>query len=303
RKELDDFEILSGFFNNKTTGSPLCVIFKNKNINSEFFEKNFNKPRPSTADLTLAIRYNFNNDYRSAGHSSARLTVGLVFAGNICYQILKQKFNITVGSHIISLYKKTSESLDKSNISRSLLHRLSLEYFPVIKDNDKQIYINIIKKLKNNGNTAGGKIETAILGLPIGIGSPIFDNLESKIASLLFSIPAVKSVDFGLGIDKLDGFSANDEFFFDNNLNIKTRTNNHCGILGGISSGEPIIFQVGFKPIASISKTQNTIDLNTKKNTSIKINTNNDISPVIRAAPIVEAAVSIAILDLFYNKY
>lgn len=304
RKEVDDFEIISGFFNNKTTGTPLCTIFQNKNINSEVYKENIYKPRPGTADYSAGVRYNYCNDFRGGGHNSARLTIGLVFAGNICYQILKSKFNnLIIGSHIYRLYNKISKPFNKCNINPLLLHKLSMEYFPVINKRYKQEYINIIHQFKKSGNSVGGEIEVAIIGLPAGIGSPIFENFESKISSLLFAIPAVKSVDFDLGITNIDGATANDEFFYDENLNISTKTNNHCGVLGGITSGTPVVFKVGFKPIASIFKIQNTVNLQTKQNTTISIKGNHDVSPVIRAAPIIEGATAIAILDLLLDLH
>lgn len=302
RTEPDDFEILSGFFNNKTTGSPLCAIFKNQKINSKPYDDNLYIPRPNTADFTSSVRYKNNNDFRGGGHNSARLTVGLVFAGSICYQILKSKFNVCIGSHILKLYNKKSEPFNKCNISYDLLHKLSLEYFPVIKKNDKIEYINILHQFRQKGNTIGGTIEVAVIGLPAGIGSPIFGSLESKISSLLFAVPAVKSVDFDLGISDLDGENANDEFYFDENLKISTKTNNHCGILGGISSGLPIVLRVSFKPIPSILKPQKTIDLKNKKNTILKISGNHDVSPVVRSAPIVESVLAISILDSVYEQ-
>ena len=304
RKEIDDFEIISGFFNNKTTGTPLCAIFNNKNINSEVYKENSYKPRPGTADYSVGIRYNYCNDFRGGGHNSARLTVGLVFAGNICYQVLKCRFkDVIIGAHVYKLYNKTSKPFNKCNINRRLLHKLSMEYFPVIDDKYKQEYIKIIHQFKKSGNSIGGEIEVAITGLPAGIGSPIFENFESKVSSLLFAIPAVKSVDFGLGITEMDGAMANDEFFYDEDLKVTPKTNNHCGILGGVTSGAPIIFKVGFKPIASIFKPQNTVNLRTKKNTTITIKGRHDVSPVIRAAPIVEGVAAIAILDMLMDLH
>lgn len=304
RQESDNFKILSGYYNNKTTGTPLCGIFQNNDVYSSPYEKNKHKPRPGTADFTSYIRYDGFNDFRGGGHNSARLTAGLVFAGNICYQILKKKYNIVIGSHISRIYnKKSNKYLNKSNIDVHLLHKLSLEYFPVIVDNDKKEYIELLQKFKQSGNTVGGEIEVGIVGLPAGIGCPIFDSLESKISSLLFSIPSVKIVDFGLGITEMDGISAKDEFYYDKNLKIKTKMNNNCGILGGISSGNSIIYRIGFKPIASIYKPQNTIDLKTQKNTTIKIEGRHDVCPVVRAAPIVEGISAIAILDAVYDKY
>lgn len=304
RQESDEFEILSGYFNNHTTGSPLSAIFKNQNCNPNVYEPNMYIPRPGTADLTAAKKYSFFNDYRGGGHFSARLTLGLVFAGNICYQILKKKFDdIVIGSHVSRIYnKKSKEKFDKCNINIDLLHKLSLEYFPVIDSQDKKEFIKLIKKFKEEGNTVGGEIEVAIINLPPGIGSPLFDNFESKISSLIYSIPAVKVIDFGLGITNLDGYNANDDFFYDDNLNVVTKSNNHNGILGGISSGMPIILRIGFKPIPSIKLLQNTVNLKTKENIKIKISGNHDITPVVRAAPIIEGAIAIAILDLLYDK-
>jgi len=298
RKEPDDFQILSGFFNGKTTGSPLCAIIYNSNQNSVDYEKFKNLIRPSHSDYTGHCKYNGFNDYRGGGHFSGRLTAPLVFAGAVSKQLLNAK-GILIGSHIKSIAQINDIAFDPSHINAKTLSTLNSSDFPVLTQNIKQKMKEEIILAKNDKDSVGGIIETAIINLPVGIGEPFFDSVESTLAHLIFSVPAVKGIEFGAGfeITKIRGSLANDPYYIDNGK-IKTKLNNNGGINGGISNGMPIIFRTAIKPTPSIGIIQNTVDIMKKQNTTIEISGRHDPCIVPRALPVIEAVTAIAIMDL-----
>ena len=298
RKEDDSFQILSGFFNGKTTGAPLCAVIHNKGQHSIDYEKTMNLIRPSHGDYTGFIKYKGFNDYRGGGHFSGRLTAPLVFAGGICKQILKEK-NILIGSHIKSIGKIKDKVFDMVNINEVMIKSLNLNNFPVLNSTAALEMKEAIYIAKQEKDSLGGIIETAVINIPIGVGEPFFDSFESTLAHLIFSIPAVKGLEFGAGfeITKIRGSAANDPFYIDRNK-IKTSSNNNGGINGGITNGMPIIFRVAIKPTPSIGKNQNTVDLNKMGNTQIQIKGRHDPCIVPRALPVVEAVTAITILNL-----
>ena len=302
RKEIDDFQIISGILNDITTGTPLCAIIYNENIKSVDYNNKKLLFRPGHADYTGYIRYQGFSDFSGGGHFSGRLTCPLVFAGSICRQILKKK-GIIVGSHINSIGNIFDKMFDSINVVSEFLEYLSLDSFPVINKEIKNDMQSKIREVKLDGDSIGGTIECAIIGIPVGIGNPIFDNIESKISSIIFSIPGVKGIDFGSGFDSsfMKGSQHNDNFIFENGK-VKTLTNNHGGVLGGISSGMPIIFKVAFKPTPSIEKKQKTINFKNNSEQEIKIKGRHDPCIAIRAAPIIEAAAAIAISDLMISS-
>ncbi len=297
RKELDEFKILSGYFKNKTTGAPLCIFIQNKNQHSKDYESIKNKIRPGHADYTAHVKYNSFHDYRGGGHFSGRLTAPIVFAGAVAKQLLKEK-GIVIGAHISQIGNICDTPLDKVNIDENTLRALSEKEFPVLDAKKGEDMKNLILKASSQGDSIGGMVETAIVNLPIGLGNPFFDSLESNLAHLLFSIPAVKAVEFGAGFQMgyMSGSEANDQFYMDNNI-AKTYTNNNGGILGGISNGMPLVFKVGFKPTPSISKVQKTIDFATKEDVEITTKGRHDPCIVARAVPVVEAMAAMGILE------
>lgn len=298
RKEEDSFQILSGYFNGKTTGTPLCAIIYNTSHHSKDYEKTKNLMRPSHGDFTGYIKYGGFNDYRGGGHFSGRLTAPLVFAGAICKQILESK-GIVIGSHIKSIEKIEDRSFNMVEINDETLKTLRGNRFPVMDATISAKMKDVIIKAKEEQDSVGGIIETAIINIPVGIGEPFFDSVESTLAQLLFSIPGVKGVEFGSGFDitKMKGSQANDEYYVDGDK-IKTFSNNNGGILGGITNGMPLIFRVAIKPTPSISKVQKTIDIENKENAQIEIKGRHDPCIVPRALPVVEAVAAIAVLDL-----
>lgn len=298
RKEDDEFQILSGYFNEKTTGTPLCAFIKNKNSNSKDYELTKDLMRPSHADYTGMIKYKGFNDYRGGGSFSGRLTSAIVFAGSIAKQILKQN-NIIIGSHIKSISSIDDDCFDFSTLNKDKFYDLVSSDFPVLNLNIKDNMISEILKAKNEMDSVGGIIECAILNLDAGIGDPFFNSVESIISQLLFSIPAVKGVEFGLGfeITKLKGSIANDEMYIENDK-VKTYTNNNGGIVGGITNGMPVVFKAAIKPTPSIGKSQRTINIKTKENEVLKIKGRHDPCIVLRAIPVVEAVAAISVLEL-----
>lgn len=298
RNESDIPEILSGYFNERTTGTPLCGIIRNSDTRSKDYGKLKDLMRPGHADYTGNIKYSGYNDYRGGGHFSGRITAPLVFAGAICKQILMQK-GIEIGAHIKSIKNIKDDSFDYSNISKETLKELRKEELPLLDKSKEESMRNTILEAKGNTDSVGGVIECAITGINPGVGNPFFDSVESILSHLLFSVPAVKGVEFGLGfgITELYGSEANDSFYYEGDT-VKTKTNNNGGILGGITSGMPIVFRVAIKPTASISKEQDTINISTKENEKLVITGRHDPCIVQRAIPVIEAVAAIGILDL-----
>ena len=288
RKESDIPEILSGYFEGKTTGAPLCAIIRNSNTKSKDYSKLKDVMRPGHADYTGAVRYKGFNDYRGGGHFSGRITAPLVFAGAICKQILEVK-GIIVSAH----------SFLESDISDELLNSFKEKELPLINTKLEDEMRQEILSARSSGDSIGGTIECAILGVSPGIGDPFFDSVESTLAHLMFSVPAVKGIEFGKGFDisKMRGSEANDEYYLENG-NIKTKTNNNGGILGGITNGMPIIFNVAIKPTASIFKEQNTVNIVTMEETTLCIEGRHDPCIVQRALPVIEAVAAIGITEL-----
>lgn len=301
RNEKDEFQILSGYFNNKTTGTPLCIMINNNDNRSKDYEKTKDIPRPGHADFTGNIKYLGHNDFRGGGHFSGRITAPLVFAGAIAKQILKSK-NIIIGSHIKSIGQISEESFNQIKIAPELLDELRNKKFPTI-DNDKALEMEkLILKAKEELDSVGGIIEVGVLNPLLGLGSPFFDSMESRLSHMIFSIPGVKGIEFGegFGITQMKGSRANDEFYYEEGV-IKTYTNNNGGILGGITNGMPIIFRVALKPTPSISKTQRSIEMVKKENVELNVVGRHDPCIVVRAIPVVEAATAVVILDLLMD--
>lgn len=288
RKEDDEYQIISGVFNGYTTGTPLTILVKNSNRHSSDYHSNI--PRASHADYSGHIKYDGFQDYRGGGHFSGRLTTPLVIAGSIAKMILN-RHNIKIQSHIYKVLNIFDDSL-------VTYHSKLDQGFPMLNEKQKNKVLSLLEKIRHDHDSVGGIIETAIFNLPAGIGEPFFDSLESMLSHALFSIPSVKGISFGLGenfSDKL-GSEVLDEFYYDNDQ-VKTKTNFNGGINGGISNGMPITFKTTLKPIASIAKKQNTIDLETKTNTSYQVNGRHDATIINRVIVIIEALSAITLVD------
>jgi len=296
RKESDIPEILSGVFNGITTGTPICAVIKNTNTRSSDYHPEI--LRPSHADFSGKLRYNGYNDYRGGGHFSGRLTAPVVFAGAIAKQILKKE-NIDIFAHIKNIGKVCDDTLDFVNPDVNILGKLKEKTLPFINEEKAAEAENAILAARSGADSIGGSIETVVAGVPGGVGSPFFESVESRLASMMFSIPAVKSVEFGIGreFSEILGSQANDSFIIDNN-EIKTKTNNNGGINGGITNGMPVVFSVAIKPTPSIGKEQETVNVDTKENIKAKIGGRHDPCIVQRAVPVIEAATAICVLDM-----
>ena len=298
RKEGDVPEILSGYFEGKTTGTPLCAIIRNSNTKSKDYSKLKDVMRPGHADYTGNVRYSGFNDYRGGGHFSGRITAPLVFAGAICKQILETR-GIVIAAHVNSIGNIKDKSFLDNEITLDLINSFKGEELPLINKELKEEMRNKIINARNSLDSIGGTVECAVLGIKPGIGNPFFDSVESTLAHLMFSVPAVKGIEFGKGFDisKMKGSEANDEYYLDGKK-IKTRTNNNGGILGGITNGMPIVFNVAIKPTASIYKEQRTVDISTMEETTLSIEGRHDPCIVQRALPVIEAVTAIGILEL-----
>ena len=298
RREKDMPQIMSGFFNGKTTGTPLCALIQNTDQHSQDYSNLSKLARPGHADYTGALRYRGFNDQRGGGHFSGRLTAPLCFAGAVAAQILEKR-GIYVGAHIAEIHKIKDDPLDPIRTSRDDIISLREKEFPTVSDSKGKKMIADIDKARMSQDSVGGIVECVAINVPAGIGSPIFDGLENSIAQLIFGIPAVKGLEFGAGFNasKMLGSENNDEFYVDENGHVVTRTNFHGGILGGISSGMPITLRVAFKPTPSISQPQQTVDYSAMKNETLVIKGRHDPCVVARAVPCVEAAVNIALLN------
>ncbi|MDD6794287.1 MAG: chorismate synthase [Clostridiaceae bacterium] len=298
RKESDIPEILSGFFEGKTTGTPLCAIIRNSDTRSKDYGKLKDLMRPGHADYTGFVKYNGFNDYRGGGHFSGRITAPLVFAGSIAKQILRKE-GIEIGAHIKSVKGVKDSSFNYVDISKEELVDLRNKELPIINDSVKEEMIKTILNARKVGDSVGGIIECAAIGISAGYGDPFFDSVESKLSHILFSVPAVKGVEFGLGFEMAEKYGSenNDSYYYEDG-NVKTSTNNNGGILGGITNGMPIVFKVVIKPTPSISKEQNTINIKEKKNETLIIEGRHDPCIVQRAVPVIEAVTAIALLDL-----
>lgn len=299
RKEADIPNVLSGMINEKTEGSPLCAVIGNTNTKSGDYNNILNCPRPGHSDYSAFVRYKGANDISGGGHFSGRLTAPIVFAGAIARQILEKK-GIIICAHALKIADVTDEKFDSVNPNIDELQKLNKEFFSVISETAKEKMYEKVEQARKNQDSVGGVIECIVVGMPAGIGDPMFGGVENKISSALFGVPAVKGIEFGAGFGACDMFGSenNDEFYFDENGLVKTRTNNSGGILGGITNGMPIHFKVAVKPTPSISKEQNTVNLVDKTNTKLVINGRHDPCIVPRAIPVIEAMTAIAILDM-----
>lgn len=299
RAEADEPQILSGLLNGVTTGAPLAVIIKNTNVRSKDYSLFKSHPRPGHADYTASVRYSGANDIRGGGHFSGRLTACLVCAGAVCRQILERR-GVVIGAHALQIGAEKDESFDPVHISAEELNALNTRFFSVTKLEAEAAMREEIEKARLDADSIGGVIECAVVGVPVGVGSPMFGGVENVLASILYGIPAVKGVEFGSGFGAavLRGSENNDAFYFGEDGCVYTETNNAGGILGGISTGMPIVFRVAVKPTPSIGKVQKTVDLEEKENDILEITGRHDPCIVPRAIPVVEAAAAIALLDL-----
>ena len=301
RKENDNFQILSGVFNGKTTGTPIAIIVPNENTKSSDY--NYGVARPSHADYTANAKYHGYEDYRGGGHFSGRVTASLVAGGAIAISALKN-LGINIGTHILTCGEANDMTFENTDSIEDTVLDLQKRMFPVISDEAENKITSEILKAKENSDSIGGLVETAITGMPAGVGEPWFDSVESILSHALFSIGGIKGVQFGLGTKFAEktGSQANDAFYLENGK-IVTRTNNNGGVNGGITNGMPIVITSTVKPTPSIGKAQETVNFLTKENTSLEIKGRHDPAIIRRICVVIDSVCALAICDLLAQRY
>lgn len=298
RLEKDIPHILSGMLDNVTTGAPLAMVIENTNTKSGDYLNLMTVPRPGHSDYPAYVKYGGNNDIRGGGHFSGRLTAPLVFAGSVAKQILSQ-MGITIGAHIKQIGSVCDAVSDLNKTDKSLLDTLSSSTFSLIDETKEQAMRDEIEKARLSLDSVGGIIECFAVGLPVGIGGNMFDTVEGKLASILFGVPAVKGVEFGLGFGFADkrASEVNDQYEIKNGR-VSTLSNNNGGVLGGMTDGAPLSVSVAIKPTPSIAKKQKSVNLLTMENAELEIHGRHDPCIVVRAVPVIECAVALGLLDL-----
>ena len=299
RKEEDRPEFLGGILEGYTCGAPIAAVIYNKNTRSGDYSNLKDCPRPGHADYTAQVKYGGFQDAAGGGHFSGRLTAPLCIAGGLCKQWLEE-MGIRIGARIESI-GDVVDNYDPDTLDPEL-DSICTD-FPVFTPSVAEAMQKKIEEARAQGDSLGGIIQCFIDGIPAGLGEPMFGGVESRIAQIVYGIPAVKSLEFGSGYFStcLPGSSNNDKFFMAGHM-VKTTTNHSGGILGGITSGMPVVFTVGIKPTPSIAKPQQTVNLKTGEITTIEIKGRHDPCIVPRAVPVVEAAAAIAIYDLILGN-
>lgn len=299
RREDDKSQILSGLLDGVTTGAPLAIVIQNNNTISKDYSNLVTQPRPNHADYAAGVKYGGNNDIRGGGHFSGRLTAPIVAAGAICRSILSEQ-GITVGGHILSIGGISDTPFDSVGVNKEQLSALNLKLFALNDTSKEESMRDVIDKARLSLDSVGGSVELAAIGLPAGVGNPMFYGVENVLASILYGIPAVKGVSFGAGFEfaSMYGSDANDRMYMDEDGAVKCLSNNCGGIAGGITNGMPITVKVALKPTPSIAKPQETLNLQTGETEPLEIHGRHDPCIVPRALPALEAAFAIGILDL-----
>ena len=300
RIEADEYEIASGVFNGYTTGTPLCILIKNTNKKSSDYGIAMDIPRPGHADYTAREKYHGFEDHRGGGHFSGRITAALVAAGAILGSALESK-GIKIGSHITELHGAFDRGFEDISSDIDIVNNKA---FPTLTESAEESMKKEIEKAAALGDSVGGILESAIIGLPAGLGEPWFDSVESLISHGLFSIPGVKGVEFGLGFAFADtyGSEANDSFAIEDGRVI-TESNNNGGINGGITNGMPVIFRTVIKPTPSIFKSQASVSLSKMENTTLKLEGRHDPAIIHRARAVVDAVAAIVVADMLAVRY
>ena len=300
RKEMDNYKIVSGVVCGKTTGTPVTILIPNENVKSADYSQMKTVARPSHADLCAQYKYHGYQDSRGGGHFSGRITAALVAAGAVCRYALEQK-GIYIGTHVkkcAGICDRDFEDLQKD------ISALNSKTFAVLDDKNQQKMCDAILEAAHDGDSVGGILETAIIGMPEGVGEPWFDTLEGMLSHMMFSVPAVKGIEFGAGfaISDMRGSVANDPYTMKNGK-AETTTNNNGGINGGITNGMPIIFRTAIKPTPTIFKPQNTVDFKTMTNAVLEPKGRHDPAIVHRARVVQDAASAIVLCDVLAMRF
>jgi chorismate synthase len=302
RAEADEPEILSGLVDGVTCGAPLAVIIRNEDARSADYRELRDIPRPSHADYAAHIKYGGHHDTSGGGHFSGRLTAPLCAAGGICLQILRGA-GIHIAAHILWIGGAEDDPFNPVGVSFGDFDAIRLNPLPVLKREAGEAMRLQIMEARKKGDSVGGVVECAAAGLPAGLGDPMFDGIENRIAGIIFGIPGAKGIEFGSGfaVAGRRGSENNDSFYMDGEK-VRTRTNHSGGILGGITNGMPVLFRVAFKPTPSIALEQNSVSLSRAENTVLQVKGRHDPCIVPRAVPCVEAAAAIALYDAYLDR-
>lgn len=301
RCEPDDYKIISGVFEGHTTGTPICIVIPNHDTKSSDYQLFSSVARPGHADYSANCKYHGYQDFRGGGHFSGRVTVALVAAGAIIQSALEKK-GIYVGTHIKKCAGVNDRSFEDYVNDITFLHSSD---FSILDPKTKEMMMENAAKIKADNDSTGGIMETAIVGVPAGVGEPWFDSIEGMLSHAMFSIPAVKGVEFGSGFACADmmGSQMNDEFYVAENGEILTKSNHNGGINGGISNGMPILFSCAVKPTSSISRKQKTVNFIDKVDTEVEIHGRHDSTIVPRACVVAETLSAIVVADLLISRF
>lgn len=304
RREPDDYRIVSGVFNGCTTGAPLTILIPNVNVRSADYEATHTLARPSHADYTAHVKYGGFEDWRGGGHFSGRITAGIVAAGAIAIDALSRK-GIKIGTHILEcagVADAPFEGADPEALSTQLDSIATLD-FPVLSNVREAMEARILEA-KSDGDSVGGIIQTAVCGLPAGVGEPWFSSIEGELANALFSIGGIKGVEFGSGfaLAGMRGSEANDSFCIEGG-EVRTRSNRNGGVNGGISNGMPLIFNAAVKPTPSIAKAQDTIDMNGGNEAVLELKGRHDPAIIRRICIVVSSLTAIVLCDQLALRY
>ena len=302
RVEKDEFNIVSGVFEGYTTGAPVCILIPNENTKSKDYSRTKDLARPGHADYTAECKYHGFQDYRGGGHFSGRLTAPIVAAGAIAIDALKNK-GIYIGTHLKSVAGVSDREFNERDLLGDI-ESLNEKLFAVLDENMGEEMQSKIKEAKSELDSVGGVLETVVLGLNAGVGEPWFDSIESLLSHAMFSIPAVKGVEFGDGfkLPLMRGSEANDEMRMADGKTV-TLTNHNGGINGGISNGMPIVFRCAVKPTSSIYKEQNTVDFKKGEDATIALEGRHDPCIVHRARVVVDSMTALTLVDLLSTRY
>lgn len=302
RREADRVRIVSGLYRGHTTGAPLCGLIENTNVRSGDYEAMQRLMRPGHADYAGYVKYRGMNDPRGGGHFSGRLTAPLVFAGALCRQALAAR-GIEVGAHIASIAGVEDAPMDPVGVDAQTLRALRDARFALLDPAREAAMRARVEEARLAGDSVGGSIEVAAVGVPAGLGAPFFDSLESTLAHLLFSIPAVKGVAFGdgFGLCAMRGSGANDAMRVQDGR-VTCETNHNGGVTGGITNGMPVVCRVAVKPTPSIARPQRTVDVSCMADAQMEIRGRHDPCIVPRAVPVVESAMLLALTDLLLEE-
>ncbi|MHA1684337.1 MAG: chorismate synthase [Promethearchaeota archaeon] len=296
RRENDEVDLLSGVFNGRTTGAPVTMMTWNADVDSSKYEKYRDIPRPGHADYPAILKYGGFHDYRGSGRFSGRLTAGIVMAGTLARQIVNARLDVKIYTHVREIGGISYDGPVKLDILREKIEENPVRCYDPATAKEM---VKAVEIARDDNDSVGGIVECIIEGLPAGLGNPRFGGLASKIGAMMFSLGAVKGIEFGAGFKsaRMRGSEHNDGYSIDGSGNIVLRSNNAGGILGGMASGNPVVFRVAVKPTSSIGKKQKSMNLKTRRNVELEYEGRHDPCIAPRIAPVVEAAAWVVIID------